>query len=569
MSLLGAVRDIDRLRQITQVLVKHGFGALVARLGLPRPGPAQDDGADGESLAEVPRPQLGRRLRLVLQELGPTFVKLGQIISTRPDVIPEDIVTELKKLQDEVAPFPEQQARQQVADCLGQEVDRLFSSFEGRPLASASVAQVHRATLRLEQPGEGADGGPEEQELALALKIQRPGITDVVQRDLHLLHALAALVERAIPESRVYSPTGLVQEFDRAITAELDFNIEAENAARFARNFAGDPALRFPRVFRQVSGKRVLALEFLEGLKINEAVERGADGQWIAEEAVRLILKMVFEDGFFHADPHPGNILILPPPPAAGRYPEGQPVVIGLLDLGLVGRLSPRLRDQSVDLLMAAARNDPDAMADAMLAIGRPRQRVDQEAFRDHVRTISERHLGRGLKQMEAAGIIRDIVAGAIKFEIEIPVELTMMLRALMTIEGVGKEIHPELDVFGVARPYLTRIIWQRYHPLRLGAELARGASRLGGMARDLPFQLQEILEDLRRGRLTVRTEDRVAAAASDRLGRRVRAGLVSGALLGSGTALLLAGKLPALAWGLLAAAGVWLLVHLARDLRA
>jgi ubiquinone biosynthesis protein len=549
MSILSAVRDIDRLRQITQVLVRHGFGEVVTRLGL---GSGTSD-ADGQ---RVPRPRFGERLRLVLQDLGPTFVKLGQIVSTRSDVIPADIVLELKKLQDEVPPFSEAEARRQIEETLGTTVEALYETFEGKPLASASVAQVHRATLRVE-------GVPDP--VPVAVKIQRPGIPDTIQRDLDLLYVLARLVESAIPEARVYSPTGLVQEFDRSVTAELDFLQEAQNAVTFAENFAGDEAITFPKVYPRASGKRVLTLGFLDGVKVTDAVKRGADGEWIAKESVRIILKMVFEDGFFHADPHPGNVLVLPRPEE--RYAPGQPVKIGLLDLGLVGRLSPALRDKSVDLLLAAARKDPDGMADAMLSIGRTRGPIDREAFREYVRRLAEKHLKSSLKSLDAAAILRDIVLGAMKFEIEIPVELTMMIRAMMTMEGVGKEIYPDLDLFAVAKPYLTRTIWQRYHPLRLGEELLRGVSRLGGLARDLPFQLKDILEDLRQGRLKLQTRDPERARALDLLGRRIRASVVSVGLLGSGVTLLAVGQDSRIAWVLFGAAFVFFSTHLLLDL--
>ncbi len=555
MSILTAVRDMDRLRQITQVLVRHGFGELVSRMGLSSATAVTVEGEE----QKLPRSQIGRRLRLVLQDLGPTFVKLGQILSTRADLLPEDVLSELTQLQDNVAPFAEDEVRQQIEEALGAKVESLFQTFDWKPLASASVAQVHRATLALD--------GDDQPAVEVAVKVQRPGIVPTVQRDLDLLYLVARLIERTVPEARIYSPSGLVREFDEAINAELDFTAEAQNCARFARNFAGDDSIRFPGVFAQASARRVICLEFLDGLKVTEAVRSGASGQWIAENAVRIILKMVFEDGFFHADPHPGNVLILPPP-EGGRYAPEQPLTIGLLDLGLVGRLSPELRDRAVDLMGAAARNDPDAIADAMLSIGRPQAKVDTEAFRRYVRQIAERHLGKPLKDVQATAIVRDIVTGAIKFRIEIPTELTMMLRALMTIEGVGKEIYPELDLLAVARPYLTKMLWQRFHPLKLGADLLRGAERLGGLARNLPFQIQEIVEDLRQGRLEIRISDAQRAGATERLGRRVRAGIVFAALLLGGVAASLHGGARTLGLTLMIMAGVWLLGHLVLDRR-
>ena len=559
MSILTAVKDIERLRQITRVLIRHGFGALVQRLGLPslvtRDGKEPDEQlvqpSTGSATAE--KMPLAVRLRHVLEELGPTFVKLGQIISTRPDIIPAEIIEELTKLQDDVPPFSEKEARAAIQHCLGAPVESVFATFEAKPLAGASIAQVHRATLKLVD---------QETPIAVAIKIQRPNIDEMVRQDLNLLHMLAGLIERAIPESRVYSPTGLIQEFDQSISAELDFTIEAINAARFAENFAGDPALKFPEVYKQASGKKVLTLEYLDGLKVDEAVERGADRQWIAENGVRLILKMVFEDGFFHADPHPGNILILPRPEGP-RYEPGQAIQLGVLDLGLVGRLSPTTRDQVVDFLMAAARNDAEAIADAMLSMGRPRGNVDYQGFRRRVQVLCDRHLNRDLGDIDVSVIMVDVVSAAVKYQLEIPVELTMILRSVMTIEGVGKSIYPELDLLKVAKPYLTRIVAQRYSPQKLSSELLRGLGRFSSVARDLPLQFQGLMEDLRRGQIRVQVSDQDVARATERAGSRVRAALVSTALLGGGTALLATGTHAPLAWVMLVGSVLWMSTHL------
>jgi ubiquinone biosynthesis protein len=558
MSVFSAVADLDRLRQITQVLIKHGFGAIAARMGLPgakKKGPDQTAG------------EMGQRIRLVLQELGTTFVKLGQIASTRPDLLPEDVVRELKRLQDEVAPFPTEQAREQIERELGAKIEEVFEDFDNQPLACASVAQVYRAKLK--QPD-----GPA---VSVAIKVQRPGIDRTVERDLHLLHVLARLAERTIDEAKIYSPTGLVREFERAITAELDFTVEAQHAERFAENFVTERSVRFPRVYREASAKKVLTLEFLSGLKVTDAVTRGADGEWIAKTSVGLILKMVFEDGFFHADPHPGNIIMLPPPTvkaadapanAEPRYAGGEALQIGLIDLGLVGRLSPELRDRTADLLLAAARQDPDALADALLAVGRPRKRVDREAFREHTRRVSERHLGKAVKDMEAAAIFRDLIAGALKFEIEIPADLTMLFRAIVTIEGVGKEIYPELDVLAEARPYLVKLFWQRYHPLRLGKDLLRDLGQLSVAAKEMPQRLSGIIEDLQRGELKVVTTDPAKTRVDERLGRRIRASLISASTLLGAIALLATGKHLDLARGLLIFSGVFAAGHFFVDWR-
>jgi ubiquinone biosynthesis protein len=533
-AIVNAVKDIDRLRQISTVLVKHGFGEIVARIGIGGGGAGSD--APGVTRAE--------RLRLVVEELGPSFIKLGQIVSTRPDLIPADVITELKKLQDRVPPMALDDVHATITETLGAPASELFARFDDAPLACASIGQVHRARL-----------GDDE----VVVKVQRPRIRATIERDLDLLYFLARVIERAIPESRIYSPVGLVAEFDQAIMAELDYTVEADNAERFARNFAESDVVRFPRVFREVSGKRVLTLEFLPGRKIHDAVAAGVPGPALAQSALAVIAQMIFEDGFFHADPHPGNVLVLG---------DAAAPVLGMLDLGLVGRLSPELRDKAIDLMVAAVRNETDALAEALLAMGRPRGKVDAAAFRAEVGRLAGRYLGRPLKEVEVSALIRDLVQGAVKFDIEMPTELLMVGKALMTVEGVGKEIDPDLDVWTVLRPYFLKLLWKRYHPERMGRELLRLAGQLGTAAANLPRQLHHILEDLQHGRLEVRVRDPALPAAGDRLGRRIYAAVTAAAFTLAGAHLVAGTRHEEIGIVLLALAAAQLLVHLVRDLR-
>ncbi|MDB4972642.1 MAG: Ubiquinone biosynthesis monooxygenase UbiB, partial [Myxococcaceae bacterium] len=320
-SLLTAVRDLERLRQIAGVLVRHGFGELVQRAGW---GAQLGVGAEPADEGAI---SMAQRIRLVLTELGPSFVKLGQILSTRPDLLPADILEELERLQDEVPPVAFQLVKPVLERELGGSLEEIYEFLDETPLASASIAQVHRARLRM----------PEGPSVDVVVKLQRPNIREVIERDLDLLHWMARALERSIPESRLYAPTKLVSEFERAITAELDFTLEADNADKFARNFADFESgiVAFPKVYRQASSRRVLTLEFLAGRKVLAAVEQGADGEKIAKHAVAIMIKQVFEDGFFHADPHPGNIII--------QGTDDHPI-IAMIDLGLVGRLTPQLR---------------------------------------------------------------------------------------------------------------------------------------------------------------------------------------------------------------------------------
>ena len=568
-SILNAVRDLGRLRQIYVVLVRHGFADLAQRLGfgggkkpkalLVAAGESEPSEVDRDLDLAIPeadakrgeeertRISLPERVRFVAMDLGPSFVKLGQIASTRPDVMSKEWITELKKLQDSVTPLSFGDIKDAVEASLGRTLDEVYESFDEEPLAAASIGQVHRAVLR-------HPDGPKD----VVVKVQRPGIRSTVARDVELLHALAALVERTVPESRIYSPTALVDQFDRAITSELDFGLEADNAIKFARYFENTPVARFPKVYKEASSTQVLTIEFLAGVKIYEAIKsRGFQGPVLAKAAVGVIIKMIFEDGFFHADPHPGNILILGEPDKP---------VIGLIDLGMVGRLSPEMRDRTVDLMVAAVRQDHIAVADALYAIGTPTKKVDMRAYRAEVGMLSEKYLGRPLKEIDLAAMLTDLIRGATKYGVEIPPDFMLVGKALMTMEGVGKEIDPDLDVFGEARPFFLDLLRKRYSPERVGNEIWRGLERFSGAAYDLPQQAREVLDDLRLGRLTLQTANPNLPALVDRLGRRLFSGLVVASFTLSGTTLLATRTQEVLGIVMLVVATLVVLANLAGD---
>jgi ubiquinone biosynthesis protein len=568
-SLVSAVRDIGRLRDIYVVLVRHGFGELAQRLGMRWRG---ERGAAASAAAALPegettvvpeaeaesrrgederrRISLAERVRLVLMDLGPSFVKLGQIASTRADLLPEEWIRELKKLQDEVTPIDFPEIRGVVERALGASLEELFERVDERPLAAASVAQVHRAVLR------DADGP-----IDVVVKVQRPGIADTVARDLEILHGLARFIERTIPESHIYRPSALVAQFDTAITNELDFTLEADNARRFGQNFAGHPHAVFPRIHKEASSKRVITMEYIDGHKVYEALARhGHKGPVIAKAATGIIIKMIFEDGFFHADPHPGNILI-------GGEPDHPR--LGLVDLGMVGRLSPEMRNKTIDMMIAAIRQDHVALADALYAMGTPTKKVDMQAYRAEVARLADKYLNRPLREIDFAAMTSDLVKGATMFGLEIPADFLLVGKAIMTIEGIGKEIDPELDVFEEARPYFMDLLRKRYAPERIAADVWRGLERLSGAAYELPQQVREVMDDLRLGRLTLQTRDPEGAKLVDRLGRRIFAGLIVSAFVVSGTWLVAKGPSHQLiGMGLLAFGVAWMFWHLVLDFR-
>jgi ubiquinone biosynthesis protein len=540
---LTAVRDLGRLREIALVLAKHGFGEVVGRMGLGNLAP-KTTRPDLETNRRAAWPE---RVRLVLEDLGPSFMKLGQIASTRTDLLPKELIVELKKLQDDVRPVDFAAIRSEVEVSLGASIADIYAAFEERPIAAATIGQVHRARLRAASDGEDTGAPPDTGEVEVAVKVQRPGVRATIERDVELLGFLAAVLERSVAEAGAYDPVGLVREFDRSIMAELDFTNEAGNAQRFRQNFEEHPEVAFPRVHKRASAKRVLTTEFFDGQRIDEAVQRGVDGKKLARMAVRIVVKMIFEDGFFHADPHPGNIIIM------GTVEEP---MIGLIDLGMVGRLSPELRNKTVDLMVAAARKDSLAVANALYAIGRPTGKVDMSAFRAEVSLMAEKFIGLPLREIELSALIRDLVATAHKFELEIPTDFMMVGKALMTLEGMGRQLDPDLDVFQEAQPYFLNILRRRYGPEQLGGELLRGVTQFAGVAHDVPLHLQEILDDLRAGRVEIRTVETQLAPGLDRLGRRLFSGFVVASLnVAAGLTLISSWRYRVWAAGLLLAA--------------
>jgi ubiquinone biosynthesis protein len=573
-SVLSAVRDLGRLREISIVLVRHGFGEFVQRAGIGRLTRRMLDSVRDFQVAaapsdllvmtsevvEIPSEEveegevekqaisLAVRIRLVLQDLGPSFIKLGQIASTRADVLPTDLIFELKKLQDDVPGVPYEDIKSAVETNLGVPLEQAFVSFCEKPLATASIGQVHRAVL--DTPEGHRD---------VVVKVQRPGVGQTIARDVDLLQVLAATLERVFPETKIYSPVGIVQQFDRSISTELDFFTEAENCERFARSFANHPHIRFPLVYRQVSSKHVLTLEFFDGKKLDKAVQDGASGPRIAKIATAIIIKQIFEDGFFHADPHPGNIIIMG---------SNEDPVIGLIDVGMVGRLSPELRDLTIDLMIAAVRKDTYAVADALYSIGRPSKKVDMREYRSEVALVADKYLGRQLKEIDLSSMIRDLAQGAMKYGIEIPPDFMLVGKAMMTLESVAKEMDPTLDVFGEAAPYFFELLKQRYNPVRLGTALWRGFEQFTRAGYDMPMQAHDVLEDLRLGRMSLKTEDPGLPLAADRLGRRIFSGLSVAALLLSGAVVMHGGHVPTLGIVLVVLAVLVWVGHMVGDLR-
>ncbi len=476
----AVLRDVGRLRQIAAVLLRHGFGAVVQALKL------QDHWITNKLLElrnrEAETLPLERRILLVLQDLGPTFIKLGQMLSTRPDLFPAPLIQELQSLQDDVPPLPLEAVRTVIRTELCDEVEALFDDFDPTPLATASIAQVHAARLK------GST-------TAVVVKVQRPHIEPQIAADVEIMGFLARALEANFPETRLFSPTGIVTEFEKAILKEIDFGNELDNLERFRRNFADALRVHFPQPYAELSTRRVLTMERIDAIKITQVTTERFDIDALMRTWVDAVLQMIFADGFFHGDLHPGNVLVR----------DDQTVCF--LDVGLCGRLSPRQRDQVTDLLVAAVQQDWEAVARrfwAMTVHGRE-STADYRTFEADVVECAERWFGgKTLAAVEFSRIFTDLINLSLRHRLRMPADYTMTFKAVITMEGVGKQLRPNMDLLGAARPYVTRLLAERYNPRRVLESGYTAVRDLAEVLGTLPETARAILEDLHAGRTQI-----------------------------------------------------------------
>ncbi|HLL04604.1 MAG TPA: AarF/UbiB family protein [Myxococcaceae bacterium] len=484
------LQDLNRVRQIAVIAARHGFADLTERAGLWRMLGRKEK---VEVSAETQRASTARRFRMLLNELGPTFVKLGQILSTRADLLPGEFVEELATLQDQVDPIPLEQVHAQIRDSLGKEVHELFAHIDPTPLAAASIAQVHRAVTL---------AGDE-----VVVKVQRPEISERIESDLAVLRSLARLLEAVIEETGVYTPTGIVDEFDKAIHEELDFINEASNIRAFLANHQERAYMKIPRVYEELSSRKVLTLEFIRGVKINPAKLSDEERKAVAKNIVEASFRQLFDDGLFHGDPHPGNLLLM----------EGNR--LALLDFGVVGRLTKPMQETLVMLCLAVALKDSDSVARIVYRMGVPDARANLVGFRNDIESILGQHLPTTLGQVDARTLLRDLLDLAVKYRIRIPKEYALLSRASVSTEGMLRGLYPEMNILEMALPYAKELLAGRYDPSQLQGGLMRTLLRFQSLATDLPTQLSQILLDLESGKFTVT----VRADQFDKLNENLR----------------------------------------------
>jgi ubiquinone biosynthesis protein len=479
-ALFRTARELPRLREISSVFVRHGLGDLVRRASiatlLEHAGHVLQWGEASEIAPLEPQ----QRARLAFEELGPTFVKLGQLLSTREDLLPPTWTTELAQLHSHVPPVPFDDLLPQIEQALGRSPFEVFGNLEREPYAAGSIAQVHRAKL--------ASGTP------VILKIRRPGIEAKIDADLRIIEHLAHLVEHEIPEVRRYRPVQIVGQLRGSLERELDLAVEARNTERFARNFADDLDILVPRVYWEWTSSAMNVQEHIEGIRGNDLVaidNAGLDRKALAARGADAVLKMILVDGFFHADPHPGNVMYLP-----GNR-------IALIDFGMVGRLSPVRRRQIVDLLAGLARHDEETMLEVLLD-WRGDDFVDEARLATDLGEFAFDYADMQLKDLKIGVLLRRVSAILREHSIVLPVDLTLMFKALISLEGLGRHYDPEFRLIERAKPFLDSAMRERYQPAEAARRAQETLSDFFGLVTSMPRDLARLVKDARHGRLRV-----------------------------------------------------------------
>lgn len=512
MPLLISAKDahVHRYRQIAETLARHGFGFLLSFLGLERFLPFHREllgESSGNQLLTPPQ-----HIRLALEELGATFIKLGQLLSTRPDLLPPEYLLEFARLQDAAPPFDSDLAIQIIESEFGQPVEQLFAQFNRQPLAAASIGQVHAAQL--------ADG------TEIIVKVRRPNVVEQIEEDLEILQNAAAAINRRWEFAKRYDLLGLVQEFALALRAELDYIREGQSADRFAANFAADKSVHIPRVFWETTTTRVLTQERIRGVKVSEISDFdlfGTSRRKLAEQGTQAILKMVFEDGFFHADLHPGNFFIEPD----GRF--------GLVDFGMVGVVDESTQDYLASLILALSQQDFGRLTEAVLELEVVKHRVDRNELRRDLEYLVKPYFGLPLGEVKLAALFNEAFAVIRRHRLHIPPHLALLVKTIIITEGIGTRLDPDFHLTEVITPYADRLMMRLFSPRRMAKKLGQASVDVARLSVEIPQQLRHILAEIERGGFEVGMKPGTFEPLIERLERlanRIVLGMIASAFI-------------------------------------
>jgi ubiquinone biosynthesis protein len=497
----------SRYREIVETMTRYGWGFVLGAVG---PGLRSTFGGGAAAGSQhLTQPE---RVRAMAEDLGPTFVKLGQILSTRADLLPPAYVAELAKLQDAATPVPFEAVREAIRDELGEGPEQAFSAFDDVPLASASIGQAHAAEI---------------DHVEVVVKVRRPGAVESVTQDLEILRELAEIASRTWAPAREYDVVGLVEEFSETMRAELDYIQEARHAERFAEQLAGDPRIHIPVVVWERTTSRVLTLERVRGIKVNDVVAldaAGIDRKDLAVRSAALLCTMIFEDGFFHADPHPGNLFV----EADGR--------IGLIDFGMVGVLDDALREKLVRALVAVTRKDADRLTRAVLDMCGQAHPRDRDALRASLDGLVRRYAARPLAEIPTAELIAEVVAILRAHHLHLPREMALLLKVLVMVDGLGRQLDAEFDLWGVLTPFIRRLVVASFAPDAIARGLKAIMADALQLGADAPDYVRRALAILEQGGFDVhlRTAELGPLVTQlERIGNRLVAGTIAAALIG------------------------------------
>jgi ubiquinone biosynthesis protein len=468
------MRDLGRLRTVAMIVARHGFGPWLMRTPLGR---LLDKPEGDAALRDASAPA---RFAKLLAALGPTYIKLGQILSMRKDLFGPDWIEALESLQDDAPPLPFAAIRAQVEQSLGGKLEDLYASFDEVPLGTASIAQTHRARTQ-----EGDE---------VVVKVQRPGIEATMRSDLDLLYLAAQILEASIDEMQLVGVVAIVEEFEKGLLRELNFHLEFANLLEFRRNLDPQHKVTVPRPYPALSTRDVLTMQFFAGKPIRKLTPKSPEAQAVVNEIVHSAFKQVLVDGVFHGDPHAGNMLY------------GEDGTLCMIDLGMVGRVTPEQRDDIVTLTVATIANDSSTVVRILLKMGVPTQRVNLAELKADVERIRAQHLMvASFGEYDSAGFIAEFGKTAGKHRIKLARDMAILGKAAATLEDIIRTLHPDVDLIGIARPFLDAIVKERLSPQRLLGEFVSGASGMGSMLRTVPGQVDQLLHDFETGNIMVR----------------------------------------------------------------
>jgi ubiquinone biosynthesis protein len=559
LSIRRTYKNVNRVRQIINVLLKYGFGKLIDQIHLNRFIPFRTRLRAFGQWPPLKSPATPERLRKAFSELGPSFIKLAQILSTRPDLITKPFADEFKKLQDRVPPFPVADAIRIIEEETNFPLSDVFSHLDNTPVAAASIAQVHHGTLL-----DGSD---------VIIKVQRPGIGEQIETDINILTSVAYLMERYIPESVFFNPKGIVEEFARTVRKELDFTEEARNCVRFGRNFAGSPDVCIPRIFSEFTTEKILVMERIDGVRIDdiEGIKNlGLDRARLAQVGVNAYFKQILEDGFFHADPHAGNIFAMP---------DGR---IGFMDFGIVGRVSPELRETMANTFLALIHKDFDKLIEQYIELGLVPEHVDLDVFRREFKSdladFFEPLYGLTLTELNFAEYIDTVTHLAVKYKLKIPADLLLINKAMLILENLGGELDPNFNFIAAAEPYASKLLRDRIRPGRLYEKTRKNVMEVSDFLILFPKQMKQIVRKVLKDDIHLKMSHEGLEKFirdMDRSSNRIAFSLIISAILlssaimhamGVGPRIYGMSALGFLAFGFALLLGIWLIISIIRS---